>query len=136
LAFFCGLSNSLIETRRYGQNLNLDHHLTAQPPTLEFINVLSHVSVPLSATTPGQHPSQHQAKTATPSLKPILDLLSESLGKHPSAEHSVILDDITTLEWIGFELLDVMRFARALRALCVKVCFYLKWEAYQNVIVC
>ena len=101
---------------RSRKNLNLDHHLTAQPPTLEFINVLSHVSVPLSA----QHPSQQQA---TPSpLKPILDLLSESLGRQPSAKHAVILDDITTLEWIGFELLDVMRFARALRAVCVKVC--------------
>ena len=66
----------------------------------------------------------------------ILDLLSGSLGKHPSAEHSVILDDITTLEWIGFGLLDVMRFARALRAVCVKVCFTLKWEVYQSVTVC
>ncbi|KAF8730634.1 hypothetical protein AX14_005356 [Amanita brunnescens Koide BX004] len=94
-------------------NLNLDHHLTAQPPTLEFIDVLSHIGVPFSA-------SQTQAETATPSLKPIFDVFSASLSKHPAAEHIVILDDITTLEWIGFELLDVMRFVRALRAACIK----------------
>jgi hypothetical protein len=33
----------------------------------------------------------------------------------------VILDDITILEWIGFPLIDVIRFSRALRALCQKV---------------
>lgn len=33
----------------------------------------------------------------------------------------VILDDITMLEWIGFPLIDVARFVRALRAVCSKV---------------
>jgi hypothetical protein len=32
----------------------------------------------------------------------------------------VILDDITILEWIGFPLIDIIRFSRALRALCLK----------------
>ncbi|KAF8345795.1 hypothetical protein F5887DRAFT_1074220 [Amanita rubescens] len=63
-----------------------------------------------------------QAHTTAPPLKPIFDLVSESLSKpeHQSVAHFVILDDITTLEWIGFHPLDVMRFVRALRALCIK----------------
>jgi len=90
-------------------NLNLDRHLTSQPPSLEFIDLFSHIQ-PV------------QADTTSPPLKPIFDLISESLSKqeYESTTHLVILDDITTLEWIGFRQLDVMRFARALRALCVK----------------
>ena len=33
----------------------------------------------------------------------------------------VILDDVSVLEWIGFSLVDVVRFVRALRAACLKV---------------
>ncbi|KAG2127464.1 uncharacterized protein EDB93DRAFT_1243704 [Suillus bovinus] len=33
----------------------------------------------------------------------------------------VILDDITSLEWLGISLLDLLRFTRALRTLCVKM---------------
>ena len=38
----------------------------------------------------------------------------------------VILDDITILEWIGFPLVDIIHFSRALRALCQKVRFLSK----------
>jgi hypothetical protein len=33
----------------------------------------------------------------------------------------VILDDIASLEWLGFSLLDLSRFSRALKNLCAKV---------------
>lgn len=33
----------------------------------------------------------------------------------------VILDDVSILEWIGFEAQDVGRFCRAVRVLCLKV---------------
>lgn len=36
----------------------------------------------------------------------------------------VILDDLSTLEWIGFARLDILRFVRALRIACQKVCVY------------
>lgn len=73
-----------------------------------------------------QHP-QAQNRGEGPlnviSLKYIYDLLSAKLSD--SQTHGqiplVILDDITSLEWLGVSLLDLSRFARALRALCVKV---------------
>jgi hypothetical protein len=55
-------------------------------------------------------------------LRPLFDLVQGALHK---ADHGdaklVILDDIATLEWIGFSLLDVSRFARALWGACLKV---------------
>ncbi|KAG1869742.1 hypothetical protein C8R48DRAFT_746898 [Suillus tomentosus] len=57
------------------------------------------------------------------SLKYIYDILSAKLSD--SQTHGqiplVILDDMTSLEWLGVSLLDLSRFARALRALCVKM---------------
>jgi hypothetical protein len=38
-------------------------------------------------------------------------------------EKLVIVDDISTLEWIGFSLLDVSRFVRALVAVCRRVSY-------------
>jgi hypothetical protein len=57
------------------------------------------------------------------SLKCIYDLLSvELLNSRTNGQISlVILDDITSLEWLGVSLLDLSRFARALRTLCVKM---------------
>lgn len=41
-----------------------------------------------------------------------------------TTERLIILDDISTLEWIGFPLLDVSRFIRALVAACRRVSIY------------
>jgi hypothetical protein len=73
-----------------------------------------------------QHlPSQNRGEGDTNkiSLKCIYDLLSvELLNSRTNGQISlVILDDITSLEWLGVSLLDLSRFARALRTLCVKM---------------
>ena len=73
---------------------------------LTFVDALSHV--------------QASIDPSCPSLRPLLDLISPILesSKDP---YLVILDDITSLNWIGFSLLDVERFARALVAKCRQV---------------
>lgn len=55
-------------------------------------------------------------------LYSIINLLSLHIGATKAAEEQtlVILDDIASLEWIGFSTLDLFRFARALKALCLK----------------
>ncbi|KAG9316780.1 hypothetical protein JVU11DRAFT_2844 [Chiua virens] len=55
-------------------------------------------------------------------LRRIFDLVSVELraGHGEDGKSIVILDDIATLEWLGFSVLELTRFSRALRALCVK----------------
>jgi hypothetical protein len=60
------------------------------------------------------------------SLRPIFDHVSAILDgevdkAHDGMHNLVILDDITSLQWIGLPLLELIRFTRALRALCLKV---------------
>ena len=53
----------------------------------------------------------------------------EAIGKGASAEPDmgaasnrlVVLDDVSTLEWIGYSPIDIIRFVRAVRSLCLKV---------------
>jgi hypothetical protein len=62
--------------------------------------------------------------TAVPALRPVFDVVAATLQLKRSdkaAQTLVILDDITSLEWIGFSLIDIVRFSRALRALCLQV---------------
>ena len=57
-------------------------------------------------------------------LRPIYDRVQACMTKSSiNVDDSmlVILDDITILEWIGFPLVDIIHFSRALRALCQKV---------------
>ena len=53
-------------------------------------------------------------------LRPIYDRVQACMKKTDDSI-LVILDDITILEWIGFPLIDIIHFSRALRALCQKV---------------
>jgi hypothetical protein len=53
-------------------------------------------------------------------LLPIYDRVQACMRKSNDSM-LVILDDITILEWIGFPLIDIIHFSRALRALCQKV---------------
>lgn len=81
--------------------------------SLLFIDVLSVVS------TPSRRPATSSTQAA---LYPAFDLVCKTLEKFQSdAEIMVIIDDIASLEWIGFSLSDVLRFSRALCALCRKV---------------
>ncbi|KAF8632405.1 hypothetical protein AX17_004846 [Amanita inopinata Kibby_2008] len=90
-------------------NVNLERHLSSG--SLEFIDVLSHVSPPTPNTA------------STTVLRPIFDLVVKALDANEgevTAPPLVILDDISTLEWIGFPETDIIRFFRALRAACIK----------------
>lgn len=55
-------------------------------------------------------------------LRHIIRLLSSDISTMDAAEEQilVILDDIASLEWLGFSTLDLFRFSRALKALCLK----------------
>lgn len=82
--------------------------------TLRFIDVPSFVQPPLAGSS------------AKAPLRPLFDSVVDSLSVDTSngggnVDHLVILDDITTLEWIGFPSLDVSRFIRALVAACRRV---------------
>jgi hypothetical protein len=57
-----------------------------------------------------------------PNLRPIYDRVQASMSTSNDSM-LVIFDDITILEWIGFPLIDIIRFSRALRALRQKVLF-------------
>jgi hypothetical protein len=90
------------------QNVNL-----AQPTRMssfDFVDVLAEVK-----------PPEPSADPSTPTLRPLFDRVASKVG--PNATPTlVILDDVTSLQWIGFSFLDITRFTRALRALCLKVC--------------
>jgi hypothetical protein len=95
------------------KNLNLSTYLASD--SLLFADVLA------IAQPPCTHPSAQQQ----PALRPIVDLVGNALEKSDrEAVRMIILDDITSLEWIGFSTLDLIRFSRALCALCRKVLIY------------
>ncbi|KAG7448484.1 uncharacterized protein BT62DRAFT_964874 [Guyanagaster necrorhizus] len=52
-------------------------------------------------------------------LRQIFNVVVEAL-KECTPDSLVILDDVSTLEWIGVSTLDILRFCRALRAQCIK----------------
>jgi hypothetical protein len=91
------------------QNVNV-----AQNASFQFMDVFDHQ--PLLA-------DREQGNADKASLRTIYDLLSVKLSDSQVEGQTplVILDDITSLEWLGFSLLDLSRFARALRSLCAKV---------------
>jgi hypothetical protein len=77
----------------------------------------SFVFVDVSSTT------QELLTSSSSALRLIYDQVSAALSSEPRRRTLVMLDDITTLEWIGVSTLDLTRFARALRALCLKASF-------------
>jgi len=85
-------------------NFNLQHCLDSG--SVEFVDVLAHV--------------QPQPSLDGPNLRPIYDRVQACMSKSKDKSMLVILDDITLLEWIGFPLIDIIHFSRALRALCQK----------------
>ncbi|TFL02985.1 hypothetical protein BDV98DRAFT_527445 [Pterulicium gracile] len=60
------------------------------------------------------------AAVGSASLKGCYDRLSSRLSQASQAAELIILDDISTLEWIGYDIADVQKFTRALVALCRK----------------
>ncbi|KAI0332277.1 hypothetical protein GY45DRAFT_1321057 [Cubamyces sp. BRFM 1775] len=88
-------------------NLNLAQSLESQ--LLTFIDAMAHISPALDE------------KSKTP-LKDLYIIILECL-KRPHLDETkalVVLDDIAALEWMGVPLADILRFARALCAICRK----------------
>ncbi|KAG1751414.1 uncharacterized protein EDB91DRAFT_606470 [Suillus paluster] len=102
------VSESLERWKSIASKANIN---VAQNESFQFIDVFDH------------HPPSTDGNTNNISLESIYDLLSVKLsdsrvdGQIPL----VILDDITSLEWLGCSLLYLSRFARALRSLCAKM---------------
>ncbi|KAJ7287017.1 hypothetical protein C8J57DRAFT_1707423 [Mycena rebaudengoi] len=88
-------------------NVHLDQH--ASSGAFVFVDVLQRVRPPDSGS-----PSE-------PVLRPILDAVASALETNGTEfDTLVILDDLAALEWLGFSVLDITRFCRALRATCIK----------------
>ncbi|KAF8444825.1 hypothetical protein L210DRAFT_3393573 [Boletus edulis BED1] len=68
------------------------------------------------------HLESESESSADSTLKRIFDLVSTELrgGENDDGKSLVILDDIATLEWLGYSVLELSRLCRALRALCLK----------------
>ncbi|KAJ7736867.1 hypothetical protein B0H16DRAFT_110288 [Mycena metata] len=87
-------------------NLHLDQK--AASGAFVFIDVLARVHPP-------------DTDSPLPVLRPVLDAVVSALG--PDADRTdtlVIVDDLATLDWLGFSVLDITRFCRALAATCRK----------------
>ncbi|CAK5266072.1 unnamed protein product [Mycena citricolor] len=91
-------------------NLNLDQQIASG--SLVVIDVLSSVRPPDSDVLPTGQP---------PPLLPILNSVLTSMGSVGGSDLLVIVDDLATLDWLGFTVLDITRFVRALYAACRKI---------------
>nr|GAT49118.1 predicted protein [Mycena chlorophos] len=69
-----------------------------------FIDILERVKPP------------DDASDTSPRLFPILETVSSALQS--DADALVVVDDLATLDWLGFSVLDLTRFCRALYAAC------------------
>ncbi|KDQ55622.1 hypothetical protein JAAARDRAFT_691454 [Jaapia argillacea MUCL 33604] len=87
-------------------NTNLDSYINSE--SLEFVDVCA-----------ASDPPNLKAPSSAP-FRPVLDELRSKLGSNGAEYPLVILDDISSLEWIGFSVLDLTRFLRALLALIFK----------------
>ncbi|KAF9482929.1 hypothetical protein BDN70DRAFT_852386 [Pholiota conissans] len=91
-------------------NVNLQQHLDAG--SLEFVDVLSEVHPPAAGGGGNL--------TTNTSFRVLVDRVQAYLDRAQGGSPLIILDDITTLEWIGFSAVEITRFSRALRSVCLK----------------
>ncbi|KAJ6537742.1 hypothetical protein B0H19DRAFT_1270155 [Mycena capillaripes] len=87
------------------KNLQLDQKLASG--AFIFVDVLERVRPP-------------DNDSSAPVLRPILDAVISALGPNDAPDTLVIVDDLATLVWLGFSVLDITRFCRALAAACRK----------------
>lgn len=107
----CRLSRSFCRLIWGMKNQNLAQIIAAG--SLVFLDVMSDLA-----------DSNAFASQNSPSLRSVLDKLRQTLselGKEQDSPPLVILDDISSLEWMGIPVLELSRFCRALCALCRKV---------------
>ena len=108
------------------QSLNL--HTCLRNRTLVYVDALSQTSHPPGglATDPGAPES-----LATPgvvvcppladALLPLYDVIRRAFSELTHGPALLVLGDLSTFEWIGVSSTELMRFARAVRALAVQV---------------
>jgi hypothetical protein len=96
----------LLSMLTYPKTLNLAQHLNSAKFT--FLDILA-----------GADP----VESAAGCLKSVFDAVHSILSKEDgnNSQSIVMLDDIVSLHWIGFPSLELIRFSRALHALCLKV---------------
>ena len=84
--------------------------------SLVCLDALSYIKPPATS------PSSGASDDAQRGLKALYDLVQTSLqAEGASADVLVIVDDLSTLEWIGIPSLELTRFVRALHASCLQV---------------
>ncbi|KAJ3561890.1 hypothetical protein NP233_g9916 [Leucocoprinus birnbaumii] len=102
------VSEDLAKWKSIASRSNLNVNQQIESGALTFIDTLPLVQPPSPDSSRNQ-----------PALRPLLDSIVNSFTSNiEESERLVILDDVSTLEWIGFSLLDVSRFVRALVAAC------------------
>jgi len=98
------------------ENLNISHQI--MNGSLEFVDVMKQVQLDFCVPASLEAADLH----TPPTLCPLFDLVQGILHKMDHGDAKLVtLDDIATLEWIGFLLLDVSRFACALWGAHLKV---------------
>ncbi len=60
------------------------------------------------------------------SLRSLYDAVRQKLVEHSDQKVLVIVDDLSSMEWIGITVEEIARFTRALCALSRQVCALLK----------
>ncbi|KAI9571177.1 hypothetical protein HD554DRAFT_2321057 [Boletus coccyginus] len=92
---------------------------TSQNARFKFIDVYSHLEESESEESESDVPDVSPRDSR---LRRIFDLVSTELrtGQNDNGNNLVILDDIATLEWLRYSVLELSRLCRALRALCLK----------------
>lgn len=88
------------------QNLNLEQSISSG--SLLFVDVMSIIA------------SDSCFNTAKPLFDHVQNIIS-NISVSALSHTLILLDDISTLEWIGVPVLELSRFARALCSLCRRV---------------
>ncbi|KAJ7684293.1 hypothetical protein DFH06DRAFT_970027 [Mycena polygramma] len=107
-AIVLSVSESITRWKAVAAKSNLHLDQQSASGAFVFIDVLERVSPP------------DIDSNDMPVLRPILDEVASELGRSEGHETLVIVDDLATLDWLGFSVLDIARFCRALAAACRK----------------
>lgn len=91
--------------------------------TLQTLNISTLIAKQLLVFVDVETEIEESDPASHPSLRRVFDRLVALLHdeSHLFAHTLVIVDDLSTLEWIGFSTQDVSHFVRALSAACHKV---------------
>ncbi|PPQ68880.1 hypothetical protein CVT24_007689 [Panaeolus cyanescens] len=107
-AIILSVSESLARWKALATKSNLNLEQRLNKGSLTFIDALNHIQPNFE--------SPNQALGLDIIFEQIRSRLDQSTDESPL----VILDDLASLEWMGFPTISLTRFLRALRALCLK----------------